>query len=207
MDRSVNFWNKNAAAYDKEEMKDQQVRIKILEKITQYLLKQHEVLDFGCATGILANEIAHEVHTVYGIDSSAQMIQIAQDKANERHIPNIHYKHTILFDEEYKSGTFDVILGIYMLHLLENMPKALHRIHDLLKPGGLFISVTPCLGKRSLTGIALLLISKVGLIPPHRLFNLAELEGTIINTGFKMQETTCIQRSGQQYFLVARKPS
>ncbi|MDA7716915.1 class I SAM-dependent methyltransferase [bacterium] len=205
MDKSEKFWDKSANGYDKEEMKDKDVRIKILERTKRYLKKKDSVLDYGCATGILANEIADNVEMVYGMDISSKMIQIAQNKASELNIQNVNYSHTTIFDENYKEGTFDVILGVYVLHLLEDMPKVLGRIHKLLKPGGLFISVTPCLGKRTFTGISLSLLSKIGLIPSLKTYSVAELEDSITNKKFKIIESQCLQKRGQQYFIVAKK--
>lgn len=205
MDKSEKFWDKSANGYDKEEMKDKDVRIKILERTKRYLKKKDSVLDYGCATGILANEIADNVEMVYGMDISSKMIQIAQNKASELNIQNVNYSHTTIFDENYKEGTFDVILGVYVLHLLEDMPKVLGRIHKLLKPGGLFISVTPCLGKRTFTGISLSLLSKIGLIPSLKTYSVAELEDSITNKEFKIIESQCLQKRGQQYFIVAKK--
>lgn len=205
MDKSEKFWDKSANGYDKEEMKDEDVRIKILERTKRYLKKKDSVLDYGCATGILANEIADNVEMVYGMDISSKMIQIAQNKASELNIQNVSYSHTTIFDENYKEGTFDVILGVYVLHLLEDMPKVLGRIHKLLKPGGLFISVTPCLGKRTFTGISLSLLSKIGLIPSLKTYSVAELEDSITNKEFKILESQCLQKRGQQYFIVAKK--
>jgi 2-polyprenyl-3-methyl-5-hydroxy-6-metoxy-1,4-benzoquinol methylase len=204
MDKSEKFWNRSANGYDKEEMKDKEVRTKILERTRKYLKKQQNVLDFGCATGILSNEIAGDVNMVYGIDISAEMIKIAQSKARARNIQNVDYSHATIFDGKYKAGSFDVILGVYMLHLLDDMPKALKRIHELLKPGGCFISVTPCLEK-SLAGMALSLVSKIGLIPSLSLLSVAELESFITQAGFKINETACLQKTGRQHFIVAKK--
>jgi 2-polyprenyl-3-methyl-5-hydroxy-6-metoxy-1,4-benzoquinol methylase len=203
MNKSEKFWDKSANGYDREEMKDMKVRTKILEKTKKYLNKTDHVLDYGCATGILANEIAGNVHAVCGIDISSKMIEVAQSKAIERNIRNIDYIHSTIFDEQLP--TFDVILGIYLLHLLEDMPAALKRIHELLKPGGLFISVTPCLEKNSLAGIGLLLAGKTGVIPELRLFNVAKLESAITRTGFSIHETDCLKQRGRQYFIVAQK--
>lgn len=205
MDKSEKFWNRNANGYDREEMKDRAVRTKILEKVRNHLEKKDDVLDYGCATGIIANEIAGDVNTVHGIDISPEMIRIARNKAIEHSIRNVAYTRSTIFDTGLKEGTFDVILGIYVLHLLEDMPDVLRRIHELLKPGGLFISVTPCLGKKSLAGIALLLVSKTGLIPTLKLLNLPDLEGSITHTDFEILETERLQQSGRQYFIVAKK--
>lgn len=205
MDRSEQFWDKNANGYDREEMKDITVRSRILEKIKKYLRKTDHVLDYGCATGILANEIAIDVNTVHGIDISHKMIQIAQTKAGERRIRNVSYARATIFDEGHQAEAFDVVLGIYILHLLDDMPEVLRCVNELLKPGGLFISVTPCVQKKSFAGIALFLVSKIDLIPKLRLFNILDLKRSISDADFEILETECLQQRGRQYFVVAKK--
>lgn len=54
-----------------------------------------------------------------------------------------------LFDESLERESFDAVLAFNIFHLLEGAPKALRRIDELLKPGGLLMSVTPCLGEIS----------------------------------------------------------
>jgi len=207
MEKSEKFWDKSAPGYDKEEMKDKEVRMKILSGTRQYLKKQDAVLDFGCATGILANEIAGDVYVVQGIDISAEMIRIAQRNAQARSIRNVSYSQSSLFDEQFKPGSFDVVLGIYLLHLLDDMPGALKRIYTLLKPGGLFISVTPCFGKKSVTGFALSLLSKTGMIPALSLLGVDDLQGAMTAAGFRIAVSECLQQRGRQYFIVAKKSS
>lgn len=82
----------------------------------------------------------------------------------------------------------------------------LHRINELLKPGGLIISATPCMGeKKTFLSTLLLLLSKIGLVPNTRSFKISELEDSIVNGNFEIVETECLHQSGQQYFIVAKK--
>lgn len=205
MNKSEKFWDRSASRYDQEEKKDEQTRVKIVEKTKKYLNVGDNVLDYGCGTGLIANEIAGNVKVIHAVDISSKMIEIAQKKANGSKIENIVYAHSTIFDERYKKGSFDVILGFYILHLSEDTEKAIHRIHELLKPGGLFISVTPCLGKKSFVSILLSFVSKIGLIPNLRLFKVPELEDSIANANFKIVETECLRKSGEQYFIAAKK--
>lgn len=207
MKKPETFWDKQADSYDKEEMKDSNVRFKILARTKKHLHKQDNVLDFGCATGILSKEIAADVHSITGIDTSFRMIDIAQEKAADLHITNITYFKSILFDSALRPASFDVVLAVYLLHLLNNLPAYLNRIHELLKPGGKFISVTPCMGRKSFTGNVLQLAGKIGLIPSQILFSLSELETHITNAGFTILSTECLAQRGQQQFIVAMKNS
>ncbi len=205
MDKSEKFWDKTANKYDQEEKKDEPTYNKIIEKTKKYLKISDIVLDYGCGTGLISNEIADNVKVIHAIDISSKMIEIAKKKAAGRKIENIDYAHSTIFDERYKSGSFDVILAFYILHLLEDTHKVMQRINELLKPGGLIISATPCMGEKTFPSILLSLVSKIGLIPNIRSFKISELEDSIANGNFEIIETECLHQSSQQYFIVAKK--
>jgi 2-polyprenyl-3-methyl-5-hydroxy-6-metoxy-1,4-benzoquinol methylase len=206
MNRSEIFWDKAANTYDQEEKKDEQAIIRIIEKTRKYLNMSDIVLDFGCGTGQISNEIAGNVKLIHALDTSSKMIEIAKEKAGGRKIENSDYTHTSIFDGRYKPGSLDVILAFYILHLVEDTDKVMERMKELLKPGGLMISATPCLGgKNSFPGILISLGSKVGLVPKIRAFKISELEEVITSGNFEIVESECLQTRGQQYFIVARK--
>ena len=202
---SEKFWDRSARSYDKEEMKDAELRSVILARTRKHLSATDHVLDFGCATGLLSNAIAADVQSIVGIDFSSRMIEIARSKAADQNIPNAAYAHTVIFDASFSTAGYDVILAVYLLHLLNDLPAYLKRIHALLKPGGRFISVTPCLSKKSFTGNALQLAAKAGLIPQQTLFSMPELQSIIKNEDFSIIETECLTNRGQQYFILATR--
>ena len=205
MDKSEKFWDKAASTYDQEENKDEQTHNNIIEKTREYLKASDTVLDCGCGTGRISNEVAGNVRLIHAIDISANMIEIAKQKADGRGIENIAYAHATLFDERYERGSHDVILLFYILHLLEDTPKAMQRINELLKPGGLIISATPCVGEKPFVSSLLSLVSKIGFIPRVRSFKISELEDTIANGSFEIVETECLAQRSQEYFVVAKK--
>jgi 2-polyprenyl-3-methyl-5-hydroxy-6-metoxy-1,4-benzoquinol methylase len=205
MNKSEKFWDKSASKFDKEEKKDEQTTIKIIDRTRKYLKISDTVLDFGCGTGLISNEIADNVKIIYAVDTSSKMIEIAKNKADNRKIQNINYTYTTIFDEKYKSGSFDVILAFYILHLLEDNQKTIQRINDLLKPGGLIISVTPCITEKIFLNISLSLLSKIGLIPDIKSFKANELEDSIANGNFEIIENECLHQGIPQYFIAAKK--
>jgi 2-polyprenyl-3-methyl-5-hydroxy-6-metoxy-1,4-benzoquinol methylase len=205
MDKSQKFWDKAAATYDQEENKDQQTHLKLLEKTKKYLNSSDLVLDFGCGTGRISNEIAGNIKMIRAIDISSKMIEIAKSKADERNIENIDYAQATIFDDRYQGGSFDVILVFYILHLFEDSQKVMQRINELLKPGGLIISATPCLGEKPLLSFLLSTASKIGLVPKIRSFKLSDLEDSISTGNFEIIETQCLVQSSQQVFIVAKK--
>ena len=205
MNKSEKFWDKMAKYFDREERKDEPTNIKIIEKTRNRLKISDNVLDYACGTGTVAIEIASSVKTVNGIDISSKMIEAAKGKTVERKVENIDFAQTTIFDEKLKTGSFDVILCFYLLHLVEDTPKVMQRINELLKPGGLIISATPCMGENTFLSVLLSLVSKIGLIPKIRSFKISELEDSITKRNFEIVETECLHQSGQQYFIVAKK--
>ncbi len=154
---------------------------------------------------MVSNEIADDVKVIHAIDISSNMIGIAVKKAEERDIKNIDYAQSTIFDVRNKSGSFDVILAFYVLHLLEDEHLVIQRINELLKPGGLFISATPCVGEKIFLRNLLFLAGSVGLVPNIRAFKICNLVKTIDEGNFSIVETDCFKKSSQEYFIVARK--
>ena len=53
-----------------------------------------------------------------------------------------------LFDPSLTSARFDAVLALNVLHLLEDPPRYLRRLHTLLAPDGLLMAETPCLAQK-----------------------------------------------------------
>ena len=207
MNKSEKFWDKSASKFDQEGKKDEQTYIKIIDRTKKYLKTSDAVLDFGCGTGLISNEIAGSVKLIHAIDISSKMIEIAKNKADDRKIQNIDYTHSTIFDEKYKCGSFDIILAFYILHLVQDIQNTIQRINDLLKPGGLVISVIPCFKEKIFLSISLTLLSKIGLAPDIKSFKAKELEDLIGNANFQTIENESLHQSVPQYFIVAKKIS
>ncbi len=206
MDRSIKFWDRAASTYDREEEGDWAVTLAMIEKVRAYLTRGDVVLDVGCGTGRIAQEIAGEVALIHALDTSARMIAIAQAKAEGRGITNVDYAQASLFDARCATGSFDAVLAFYILHLLDDADQALRRINALLKPGGWLLSVTPCMGEQRLMGGLLALAGKTGLVPRVWPFTSAGLAALIAAAGFEIVEAECPDSHARQVFIAARKP-
>jgi len=206
MNKSEKFWDRISNKSDKLAKRFEQNYIKIVENTKKHLNIRDIVLDYACGTGIISNEIANKVKEIHAIDISSGMIAVAKRKAGEHKIENINFAQSTIFDERYKGESFNVILAINILHLLEDTQKVMLRINELLKPGGSFISATACLGeKKSFLSIFLFLLSKIGIIPNMKNFKVSELEDLIANGNFQIVETENLSHTPLDYFIVAKK--
>jgi len=198
MNKSEKFWDRLSKNYDKR-AKDNAYK-ETLEITKKHLKSSDIVLDYACATGLFSIELAGNVKEIHGIDISSKMIETAKRKAGK----NVNFAKATIF-EKYKKETFNVILAFNILHLLEEPQKVMQRINELLKPGGLFISVTPCLGEKTFLRIILFLLSKIGIIPYLKILKIPELEELVANGNFQIVETETLYHFSSNYFIVARK--
>ena len=206
MNKSEKFWDNRSKEYDKQENKYEHDYSKIIERTKKFLNLDDIALDYACGTGIITNKIADNVKEIHGIDISSKMIAVAKRKAAERKIQNATYTQSTIFNDGYKKESFNVILAFNILHLVEDSQKVMHRINELLKPGGLFISATSCMReKKTFIGILLFLLSKIRVIPHTKFFKFSELEGLIANGNFQIIETEDLHDTSPAYFVVAKK--
>ena len=211
MNKSKEFWNRASNSYDKTEERFEYIHSKSRKNTKKYLDKNNVVLDYGCGTGTTACEVANDVKEIYGINISTKMIEISKGKAAEKNIVNITFAEGSIFDVELKKESFDRILAFNMLHTIPNPKDVVQRIDELLKPNGLFISVTPCLGGKLsfLVGLQIRLVQimcKIGIIPvPIRRLKSSDLDDLITNGNFQTVDTEQIYKGASSYFIVAKK--
>lgn len=203
MYKEEKFWNRIASNYDRIEKNDIAYSI-FIEKAKVYLKADDTILDFGCGTGLVCNEIAGNVRFIHAIDLSAKMIEICERKASERKIGNIEIAQTTLFDKKFKEGLFDAVIAFNILHLLDEPLKYLHRINQILKPGGLILSATPCMNESPFLNGALKFFSFFGITPKLNSFSSTELERFFKNSSFKTIKMSRFKPNSPQYLYLGK---
>lgn len=185
MNRSAKFWNKVAQRYSKQPIADEAAYQKKLRVTQEYLQPNMEVLEFGCGTGSTAIIHAPYVKHIRAIDISSKMIEIARGKAEAQNITNITFEQLGIDELSVPDGTFDVVLGLSILHLLENKEQVITKVHKMLKPGGFLVTSTTCIGDIMNVFKFIAPIGKfLGLMPLVKVFTVQELEESLTNNGF-----------------------
>jgi len=96
------------------------------------------------------------------------------------------------------------VLGLNILHLLENPETAIARVHELLKPGGVFVSSTALVGELMVLWRLLIpAMQAVGLAPFVNRFSRQSLVAMLAKAGFSIDYEW--QPGKSSVFLVARK--
>ncbi|WHY66896.1 class I SAM-dependent methyltransferase [Neobacillus sp. SuZ13] len=93
-----------------------------------------KVLDLGCGTGDLANQMKQMGATIIGIDKSENMVQQAQKK-----YPGLTFRVQEAATMNYRNE-FDAVFSNATLHWVKTPKQALQSIYQALKPGGRFVA-------------------------------------------------------------------
>ena len=211
MSKLEEFWDGASKNYDKTEERFEYIHSKSRENTKKFLKGSDTVLDYGCGTGTATCQFSCQVKEVHAIDISSKMIEIAREKAAVAKVENVIFEQTDIFDSEFAKESYDVILAFNMLHTVPSPQDVVLRINELLKPEGLFISVTPCLRQKMsfLVNVQIQLVRilcKIGIIPiPIRRLKSSELDDLIANGDFQTIETEKIYKGASSYFIAAKK--
>jgi len=202
------FWNRVAREYAADTIADPAGYERTLERTAQYLKASDTVFEVGCGTGTTALRIAPSVASLVATDVSGEMIAIAREKAVAEGCANVAFEAGRADAPDRPDGSFDAVLAFNVLHLVAGREAVLRNIHRLLKPGGLFISKTPCLAQMGLPVRLLVpVMQAVGKAPYVAVFADAELERDISAADFEIVERARHGSRGRDMrpFLVARK--
>ena len=206
MPANTKFWDRNAEKYSRSPIKNMDAYNKTMERTRAHLKPTDHVLEVGCGTASTALLLAPEVKRITASDFSPKMIEIGRAKAQKAKVSNIDFLQGTPSDNGLKDATYDAVLAFSFLHLVEDLPATLTRLHALLKPDGLLISKTVCLAEQTrLWGIPIALMRSVGMAPYVNLLTFKKLEGAIDDARFKIVETGSYPPKPPSRFVVARK--
>ncbi|WP_339830084.1 class I SAM-dependent methyltransferase [uncultured Parvibaculum sp.] len=212
--KDTQFWDKAARKYATSPIADIAGFEKTLARTRELLSPCHRVLELGCGTGTAALRLADAVENYLATDISAQMITIANEKlasqGSDALKDGLSFRQATADTLTTEQVKYDAVLGFSYLHLAGDLPRALGNIRQMLLPGGLFISKTPCIGDMNpLVGLAIPFMRMIGKAPfSVATFSSVELEKAIREAGF---ETHFTERHGSKKkdirpFIVARAP-
>ncbi|KEO80990.1 class I SAM-dependent DNA methyltransferase [Tumebacillus flagellatus] len=102
------------------------------------------VLDLGCGDASCGVELlARGAASYVGVDGSAKMVEKARELLRESGLyqeeapaGRIEVVHQDIRNLEFAPGQFDLVVSRLALHYLEDLAAVLHRVRELLAPGG-----------------------------------------------------------------------
>lgn len=203
------FWDRMARRYAASKIADPAGYEATLDRVRSLLTPAHEVLEVGCGTGTTALRLAPAVRRWTATDVSPGMIAIAREKLQASPVPQLRFEVGTARQPSAPTGRVDAVLAFNVLHLVPDLDATIAALAQMLEPGGLFISKTPCLAEMNplITRVAVPLLRAVGLAPAVLSFDAAQLQAAFERQGLAVDavERHGSKRRDPRVFIVARK--
>jgi ubiquinone/menaquinone biosynthesis C-methylase UbiE len=196
------FWDRIANRYAARPIKDTATYEAMLADAAGRLTSTDRVLEIGCGTGSISIRLAPHAGSWTATDFSAEMLRIARAKTAPE---NLSF---VLADagDAFEGEPFDAICAFQVLHLVDDLPGLLSRIHAQLKPGGLLIAKTWCFADMGLRLRGLFLVLRVvGLFPPAKALTKTALRQAIGEASFEIEDERVFGQNPHGPYIVARK--
>ncbi|MEL6436263.1 MAG: class I SAM-dependent methyltransferase [Pseudomonadota bacterium] len=208
-DKSRRFWDRMARKYAKGKIADQAGYERSLERTRDFLATDQDVLEIGCGTGTTALHHAPFVRHITGTDISPEMVEIAREKIAETGPLNADFIASTAENLPFPTASFDVAMGHNLYHLVDDVDAALAEAHRVTKPGGIFITKTPCLGEMNafLRNVVMPVMKRFYGVAALQMFTTRDLKAALTRAGFEIMAVEFHGTKGKDTrpFIVARR--
>lgn len=207
MTKSDKFWDKKAEGYARSPVADEGSYQRKLSETQQCFTPDMRILEFGCGTGTTAIHHAPFVQSIDAIDISEKMLEIGGNKAKAAGVDNIRFTRGTLAEFNASSESLDGVLGLNVIHLMAERKAVLEEVARILKPGGIFVSSTGCLGNSYLRFLKLIVpIGKLlGQMPDIFIIKESDWIREIESAGFSIETHWHHGMDNISVFVIARK--
>lgn len=117
------------------------------------------LLDIGCGTGIYFKILSRYADKIHAIDTSVDMVVIADDFCQQSNIGNVFPQVGSALNIPFSDNSFEVVVSLDVLHHVNEPQRVIEEVYRVLKPGGFFLVFEP--------NILNPLMFAVHLIPPE----------------------------------------
>jgi len=204
MAREKVYWNKMSSQYDQFVETEYQGLYKRARKLfSQYVKRNHKVLDVATGTGKIALTLSKKSKDITGLDISSKMIRIAssRSKGNPRFV--VGDAHEL----DFKRGAFDLVTCCNGLHVFRDPAQAMAEMRRVLTAGGKLVTVTFAFGDAVL-GQKMHnwgLFMKYGMPPNWESYTGPEIRSMHYKAGLKILKAIYCWNDPPTVLIVARK--
>ncbi len=129
-----------AKRYDTEE---RMALAKVIEKEVKLELqnsKSKSLIDYGSGTGLVSLELAELVESILLVDSSKQMLEVAEAKIAQKGITNANVRYADFTKETPELKADIVFMSLVLLHIPDTT-KIIQELFHILNDGGKLLIV------------------------------------------------------------------
>lgn len=226
---STRFWDKTARKYAASAIADMAGYEHTLQRVRLRLHPTDRVLELGSGTATTALRLAPATAHYTAADLSPAMVNIARQKLKDAP-PEVHHMlHLVVADADAHlpapapfgwqgaaqteaAEGWDTVLAFNLLHLVPDLDHTLAQVVRHLRPGGLFISKTPCIAHMNplVPHVAMPVLRLLKVIPPMHVLTEQQLLIAIERSGLvidSVEHHATPKRSRDwRPYVVARKP-
>lgn len=136
-------YDRLAPAYRERREADRKKDLELIRPFVRLLHQQYRdrvhVLDVGCGNGLNLSMFADEGFAVTGVDVSEKMLDVARSSC-----PSATLFHADFLDWQVAPQSFHGVFAKAIIHLFPKVDalRVLAKIHQILKPGGVFYVTT-----------------------------------------------------------------
>ena len=122
-----------------------------------------------------------------------------------QNIRNVTFETSTIDDFDAPDQTYDIVMGLSILHLLKNKEEVIIKVYKMLKTGGIFVTSTVCMGDTMKFSKFIAPIGRLfGLV--LKVFTARELKESMEGAGFKIDyEWRPEGDKTRAVFIVAKK--
>ena len=186
-----NFWDRNAARYDRFMRKDRAAYDEMYELIRP-IVRHKTVLELATGTGLIAKHIVNAAAHIEATDASAEMIAEAK---RDNHSTKLHFSVQDMFRLPYAEESFDVVIVSNALHIVPQPEKALAEIHRVLKDDGVLIAPTFTHAENSIFGMIRAFFMKLAGFPLRSKWTSAEYLRFLRQNGWTVRKSAVLKAS------------
>lgn len=200
------FWDRMAERYAAQPIADEAAYQTKLAETRRRLRPDMDLFEFGCGTGSTALVHAPYVRHIRAVDFSEAMLDIARGKASDQGIANVSFERGDITTMPIAPASYDMVLGLSILHLIRDKQAVISKVYDILRPGGYFVSSTTCIGDvMKVLGLVAPLGRALGLLPMLNVMTHDQLVAAVQGPGFTIEHNWRPHPKAAT-FLIARKP-
>ena len=186
-----NFWDRNAARYDRFMRKDRAAYDEMYELIRP-IVRHKTVLELATGTGLIAKHIVNAAAHIEATDASAEMIAEAKrDNRSEK----LYFSVQDMFCLPYAEESFDVVIVSNALHIVPQPEKALAEIRRVLKDDGVLIAPTFTHAGNSFPGKVKAFFMKLAGFPLHSRWTSEEYLRFLRQNGWTVRKSVVLKAS------------
>ena len=200
------FWDRLADRYAAQPIADEDAYRTKLARTQAHMTPDMDVFEFGCGTGGTAITHAPHVRSVRAVDFSVRMLDKARANAARAGVSNVSFEQGDITTMAIPPASYDMVLGLSILHLMRDKDAVIARVFDILKPGGRFVSSTACIGDTmAWLGFVAPIGRALGKLPMLNVMTHDQLKRSMTAAGFEI-EHDWRPNPNAAVFLIARKP-